>query len=516
MKKLCLTFKNGTLRSTPLAAVMMAGLVAGCANIQPQPLLDSEIKEQHRQDLDLMQRAVPPLMGPLTLEEAIARALKFNFDNRLRAMEEAVASGQLDLSRYELLPKLVANAGYNYRNNDLITRSVDSVTGQPSLANPYISSDRTHNTADLTLSWSLLDFGLSYHNAKQNADKFLIASEKRRKATHLLIQDVRSAFYRVAVAQKLRDQVMSTRSLAEKALDDSAKVEKDAIRAPIESLRYQRQLLESLRLLESIDQELSSARIDLANLISLPMSPTLTVADPPETLNKAILEQPVEQLEEQALLRNADVREQFYNSRIAVAETKKAMLRMFPGLSFNYALKHDTDSYLINSSWREAGVSLSYNLFNILSYPTQQALADAGVQLADQRRMATRMAVMAQLHLARQQYADACRQFERADALWKVDGRISNYVANQETAGKQTRMDRIANDTTAIISQLRRYQALATAHAAASRLQATLGMQPTLLAVEDTPLPVLSEQLSKNLQQWGQGSAAMPEGEPAK
>ncbi len=188
------------------------------------------------------------------------------------------------------------------------------------------------------------------------------------------------------------------------------------------------------------------------------------------------------------------------------------MLRMFPGLSFNYALKHDSDSYLINNSWRETGISLSYNLFGVLSFPAQKALADAGVKLADQRRMATRMAVLAQLHLARQQYADACRQFERADVLWQVDGRISAYIGNQETAGKQTRLDRIANDTTAILSLLRRYQALAAAHAAASRLQATLGMQPELSAVDDVALPALTEQLAKALRDWNQG--ALPESKP--
>ncbi|KKU43683.1 MAG: Outer membrane efflux protein, partial [Berkelbacteria bacterium GW2011_GWA2_46_7] len=40
------------------------------------------------------------------------------------------------------LPKLVAAAGYHDRSNDLTTRSKDSVTGAPSLANPFISSSR--------------------------------------------------------------------------------------------------------------------------------------------------------------------------------------------------------------------------------------------------------------------------------------------------------------------------------------------------------------------------------------
>ena len=46
-------------------------------------------------------------------------------------MEEAVAQGTYDVSTFDMLPKLVASAGYRYRDKDLITRSTDSVTGSP-------------------------------------------------------------------------------------------------------------------------------------------------------------------------------------------------------------------------------------------------------------------------------------------------------------------------------------------------------------------------------------------------
>ena len=42
-------------------------------------------------------------------------------------MEEALAVGQLDLSRYDMLPRLTAAAGYDERDSDRITRSKDSV-----------------------------------------------------------------------------------------------------------------------------------------------------------------------------------------------------------------------------------------------------------------------------------------------------------------------------------------------------------------------------------------------------
>src|SRR5690606_213688 len=107
----------------------------------------------------------------------------------------------------------------------------------------------------------------------------------------------------------------------------------------------------------------------------------------------------VERMEELALAQNADIREQHYASRIAVKETRAALLRLFPNLSFNYGYNHDDDSYLINNEWTSTGLQLSFNLFNLLAAPSQLRLAEAGIAVADQRRVATQMAVLAQVHL---------------------------------------------------------------------------------------------------------------------
>ena len=72
---------------------------------------------------------------------------------------------------------------------------------------------------------------------------------------------------------------------------------------------------------------------------------------------------------------NPDLRESLYNARIAQEETKRVLLRMFPGLSFNYSLNKSNDSYLINDHWREAGVQVSFNLLSLLSAPQQWKLA---------------------------------------------------------------------------------------------------------------------------------------------
>jgi outer membrane protein TolC len=445
---------------------------------------------------------VPPLTGQLTLAEAIARALKYNLDHRTRMMEQALAVGQLDLSRYDMWPKLTAAAGYNWRDSDRITRSKDSVTGKPSLANPYISSERIHHNEDLGLTWNVLDFGVSYLSAQQNADRVMVAAEHRRKAMHLLMQDVRTAYWRVVCADKIDKELRDSIRLGEQALADSRKIESEKLRDPLEALRYQRTILENLRILESIQRELAAARIELGALMNLAPGTQFQLAEPLENhLKPGRNELPMERMEELAVANNADLKEQFYNTRMSLAETKKSMLRMFPSLSFNYSHKRDSDNYLINSSWKEAGTQISWNIFNLFSIPSLQRYNEATKVLADQRRITTQMAVLAQVHLSRQQYDSAYLLYERADEIWRVDQRISEHTTNREATEVKSQLDKIANSTSAIVSLLRRYQALSQVYTASSKVESTLGIEPSIGNLQELQLAQLTKQIEASLSQ---------------
>lgn len=139
---------------------------------------------------------------------------------------------------------------------------------------------------------------------------------------------------------------------------------------------------------------------------------------------------------------NPDIRENHHNARIARQETRKTLVRLFPNLTFNYGSYYDSDRYQVNNSWRGGERCCPSTCSTLFLGPTQMKLAEAGVALADQRRVATQMAVLAQLHLARQQYANAMQQFQRADAIWQTDARISAHMKNREQAQAQSKLDR--------------------------------------------------------------------------
>jgi outer membrane protein TolC len=488
----------------PLALAAMVLALSACSTIKPVALSQQDLEPATKVDSVAINKDVEPIKGALTLDEALARALKYNLDRRAKMMEEALAFNQLDVNHYDMLPKLIAEAGYATRNNDRISESRNAADGSLSPSR-FISQDRTHHLADLTFTWNLLDYSLGYYGTRQQAHRVLIASEKRRKAMHLLMQDVRIAFWRAASAQKLRNDVRNTIVLAEEALVDSRKAEAERVRNPLDSLRYQRQLLENLRLLESIEQELSSAQVELANLINAPLGQSMQIAEGElDKASEVAVRVPVKAMEITALAQNADLREQHYNARIAQEETRRTLVKLFPNVSFSYAIKYDSDNYLVNNNWNEAGLQVSFNLFNLMTGPTQMKLARAGVALADQRRMATQMAVLTQVHLARLQLLNARNQFDRADAIYATDVKIADMVRNRATAQAQSKLDTVSNATAAILSLLRRYQALAQVQAAENRLLANMGMEPQIGSTSELSLQQLTEQLKRNGNPWAE------------
>src|SRR5438132_1368158 len=115
-----------------LLTLLIAASLAGCA-VEPRALTPDERQANVRAGRGAMVAQQEPVRGAITLEEAMARAIKYNLDHRLKLMEEAVAQRTLDLSRTDLLPKLALSAGYSGRDNELASSSRDVVTGLQSL-----------------------------------------------------------------------------------------------------------------------------------------------------------------------------------------------------------------------------------------------------------------------------------------------------------------------------------------------------------------------------------------------
>jgi len=252
-------------------------------------------------------------------------------------------------------------------------------------------------------------------------------------------------------------------------------------------LRYQKTLLENLRQLESISQELATAHIELAALINVAPGTKINVQLPPDNLRPPALNLSIGDMEELAFQDNPDIREQSYHTRIALKETKKAILSLLPGITLTGGRHFDGNDLLQANRWFEWSSKLTWNVFNIVNAQERIDHAETGEKLAKAQRLALRMATLAQVHVAETQFRNAEKRFKRADQLSKVDAWIAELMAKRQEADAQSLMDRVSDETSAITSELRRYQAYAELEAAFGQLHATLGIDilPEKLANSD-------------------------------
>ncbi|MDH4568074.1 TolC family protein [Pseudomonas sp. BN414] len=481
---------------------VLALAVTGCA-VTSQPIDRSVSEQRARQDLATMFKDQEPLSGPLTLHEAMARAVKYNLEARLKVMEEALAKRQVDLASFDMLPRMAMEAGYAGRSNVSASSSQSVLTDTQSLE-PSTSQDRDRGVADLTMVWNVLDFGVSYVSAKQQADQRLIVQERRRKVVHTIIQDVRSAYWRAVAADRLLKQIDSLMARVDEARTSSQRMSSERIGDPVQAMSYQRALIEATRQLEEQRRALSLAKTELAALINLPLNTDFTLAAT-DDYQVPELKVDMNRLEEEALASRPELREQDYQARISAAETRKAMLRLLPGLEFSAGGHYDSNSFLVNQSWADYGVKVTWNLFNVLSGPAAIDVAKAGESVAAARRQAMSMAVLAQLYVANANFHEAQRQFKTSEELADLDGQIAEQLRNRYKTQSIGELDLIQGELNTLQAQLKRDLSYAELRNAYAQLFVSAGVDPLPESLPDDKLATIANALESGESRWESG-----------
>ena len=370
-----------------LGGIAFIALLGGCS-VQSQLITTDEQKKLVRADRGDMFAVQEAINGPITLEEAIARSIKYNLSYRLSMLEVVLKSGELDLEHINMLPRVAASAGWTARSNDNLNTNRDIATGVIS-NNPSLSQDRDKTTSDLTMTWNVLDFGVSYLQAKQNSDQIFIAQEKKRGMVNQIVQQVRTAYWRAATTTPLSKEIKPLLIQAQKALLDAQSVERQRLVSPLVSLEYQKGLVEIIRHLEQVQNDMMIAKVELASLMGLPLTTKFELVLPAiDQVVIPVVNFNVLDMERTALINRPELREEAYQKRITALESRKALLRLMPGLTFNAGVNYDSNSYLINNQWNEAGLRVSWSLMNLVSAPKVKKISKAHEDIGNLRRVA--------------------------------------------------------------------------------------------------------------------------------
>ena len=492
-----------TLLATSLALAM-----SGCS-ITPQVISSNDIASTAEADIQLLSQ-YQEIEGVVTLEEALARAVLNNRDKKLKLLETALAHGEIGLAQHEMLPSLTASAGYSERNNYSGSASVNFSDGEPDALGPNpaysVSQEKVHDTQSVAFTWNILDFGLSYVRANQYADRYLISKERERKVVHNITQDVRAAYWRAVSAERLLTKINPLITQTTETLKNSREVETQQLRSPLEALYYQRELLDILRALQSLRQDLTGAKTELASLIGLKPGVSFELADV-DSSNYPIPELHVEldQMEELALQQRPELIETHYQKRISAAETKAAILDMLPGINLTAGVYQDSNGYLLNQDWTSMGAQVSWNLFDVFKISANNRMADAREALVEQQRLAASMAVLTQVHLARIRYEQTIKSFDLASKYLDVAQRISEQTHNSARMKRASSLDLIRESLNTLLAELRRDVSYADLQNSYGRIYVTMGVDLLPTNYTEVNLQDLSEQIGNRLGQWQKG-----------
>ncbi|MCP4212527.1 MAG: TolC family protein [Halieaceae bacterium] len=486
-----------------LAAACLSATLAGCA-VSPKMLTSAEQAALSKADMEAIFGEQQAVSGPLSLYDAMARAVLYNLEHRVQMMEQVLATDRLKVARSGMLPQLVANAGYSSRSNKLGSSSTSLLTGTESLE-PSTSQDRDLDTANVSLVWNFLDLGVSHAMAKQQADEVLIAQEKRRKVVQNIIQDVRYAYWRAVSAQRLLADMDGLGNDLNRALERSTRLQKSGAESPQQQLKYRKSLLQMAQRMWEVRKELATAEAELAALINLPPGQKLQLADADLSIPRIKLQ--TRNLENFALLQRPELREEHYRSRISSEEIRKATLRMLPGVEASLGQYHDGNSYAWRSNWSQFGINLSWNLFNLWNGQKEKALAESGHELDKIRRYAMSMAVMAQVNLAKIRFDVAQQDYGLSRALLNVEHGLEKHARAAQQADSSNDLNVFKSRAQLLLARMNHLSSYAELQNAMGRVLHSLGIDPVSEDVNDDAA-TLAAQIKERMTTWRDRVAA--------
>ncbi len=489
----------------------------GCSKT-PMPIVKEEVQLSSQKDLEYLKQTSEGAPLEIDLYQAIAIAIKNNRDLRLNLMDSALSQGQIDVVKFDMLPKLSVNAGYKVLEKHPASTSVNvgfekdsdgnDITGTENEAAEAIGDSPTYtlsqqtpsNSYDIGFTWNALDFGLSYVRAGQQANKYLISKELERKAIHNLTKEVIYAYWKTLSADELLSQINPLMERVNAALDDYEYIEELLISSPMDALLYQKELLDVLQILNTQRRALMDSRAQLSKLMGLLPDQEYLLIKTEQPLTE--LNMSLEEQEEAALFSRPELLEVRYQEKVTAQEAKESMLSLFPSLQFNATWTYDSNKYLLNKDNIEYGAVFGANLLNIFQASNINDINQINEKLIEEQRLAVSMAVLSQVHIANINYAQSLREYSNAKHYLSVAQRINDLISNAQKISRFGELEMIREEASLLVSQLRNDIAYAELQYSLGTLYSSVGMNFTpenLSQISDNELALA---LKENLNRW--------------
>ncbi len=346
---------------------------------------------------------------PVTLDDAIRYALQHNFDVWIAKQQQQFQEELLTQSRLRMLPALEAGGEFSERSEFLATSSVSISTGRQSLESSYSTEKKTARF-DLTATWDLLDFGVSYLRSRQAADRTLISSQQLRRQRQQIAFEVTRTYWQAVAAREAAQLALSIQQSIEQMRTAIDQQVQDKTITELDALKKETPLLEQMLVLSRYESNFLTAKVELARLMGLPVDAQFEIAD--QAFNNELIDFQfnVSELEQEALLLRPELFEQDLEQRISRDDARIAITRMFPSFATFFSFDYDDNKFLYVNNWYNIGLRASWNLLAIPQRLSEHKAAELQENLITDKRIAQAVAILSQIHIAVIDYRDAVDQ----------------------------------------------------------------------------------------------------------
>lgn len=494
--------------SDPFKILLVCALLAGTSlsgcSWPGDPVGIDEQAGTLEKDIGNLYGEQEPITAPLGLYDAMARGIKYNIAHRVSRMEEVLANGAVDVSALGMLPGLDLEAGYFGRNAAEAISARSKVTGDQSLTSS-IFQDEHRRTANLDLSWNVLDAGMAYVQSRQASDKARAALERRRKVVQNIAQDIRHAYWRAASAEILGNRINGLVAQADGVLKKLEEEENSKSTRDVAALlNLEKRLYDSLQDLLDERDKLATARADLAALIGVAPSTPFTLAGNEADMMAAnalpTLSTSREDLEVLALLIRPEMREHTLLKRVAERGSTQTVLEAFPGIGGIVGYNYDSNSFLDDESWASFSLSLTQSLMNLFALPVRLQHAENKEKLADLQRMTMVATVLTQMSVADTRYGMASDRYALLKRMMGVNARLITAIRQKQDRGAYAEGLLLAAEMDQLLTRTRLHGAFAEGQNAFGRLVSTLGLDPLPPGIEDKEVAEMAEVIRSRYQ----------------
>ncbi len=344
-----------------------------------------------------------PTQTPITLEEAIALALKNNKEIQEGKLQVESDTAALREAKADLYPTLDLDAGFDYSNEAFLEsisdETIDDSVDELIENNPNISENEARTiiedeyedydissaeiSADLTLSYDIYDGGFRGANIR-SAAKTLRSSQLGLEALiEQAVYETARDYYSLQNNDSLVEIQAAAVTDANQTLKDARLLEKAGTGTKFDVFRAEVALAQAKQALTSAQEDRNIARRQLAETISIAHDSDLATADPIKVIDTWKLALPESIV--LAFKNRAELKQFLLQRDIGAEQRQIALSAARPTISAaaSYGIDDDfEDSYDVSDPYT-VGLSLQWRLFDGGAAKAEARQAEKDIEIAE-------------------------------------------------------------------------------------------------------------------------------------